>query len=121
MNETYGSTAEALSQTAWSQCGSSGSSKDCTVFRSCAGDAKNIDIDTNVDRGSGHHSSKHLQEAVLQVTKDLNSVHAFEFIQGHSHSSFPTFSKNLLEKLDFTECYSWISRLLKVWEAVYES
>ena len=57
---------------------------------------QNIDVDTNVDRGSGHHSSKHLLEVVLHFANDLNSVHAFEFVQGRSHSSFPKFSKNLL-------------------------
>ena len=46
---------------------------------------------TNVDRGSGHHGSKHLQEVVLPVTKDLNSGHAFDFVQGCSHSRFPKF------------------------------
>ena len=81
---------------------------------------KNVDIDSAVKAGSGHHSSKNLEEVVIQIAKDLKEIDAFRFTEGRCHPTFPAFPQNVLEKLDLTEYYSWVSRLLKVWKAIYE-
>ena len=81
---------------------------------------RQTDQDCDMTQASGYHSSKHLKEVVLQIANDLNSMTPFKHTPGRCHPSFPKFPGNLLERLDFTELYSWISRLLKIWSAVYE-
>ena len=81
---------------------------------------KNVDLDSAVKAGSGHHSSKNLEEVVIQIAKDLKEIDAFRFTEGRCNPTFPAFPQNVLEKLDLTEYYSWVSRLLKVWKAIYE-
>ena len=81
---------------------------------------RSVDKDCEIEKASGYHSSKHLKEVVLQVVNDLKSADVFEFEAGRRHPSFPDFPQNILEKLDFTELYAWISRLLKIWGAIYE-
>lgn len=78
-----------------------------------------IDKDCNIKSRSGFHSSKHLDETVLSITKDLHDMKAFSFQPGREYKSFKGFKRNLLHKLDYREFYSWASRLFGVWQTMY--
>ena len=81
----------------------------------------NIDYDGSIVKRSGYHSTKHLRETVTQTVSDLFEIGAFKEEKGRKHPSFPKFSKNVVDKMNFTEYYSWMARLLKLWEAVYKA
>lgn len=78
-----------------------------------------IDLDCNLRPRSGYHSSKHLDETVISITKDLNDIKAFEIKPGRSYKSFKGFRKNLFHKLDYREYHDWASRLFDVWQTMY--
>lgn len=78
-----------------------------------------IDMDCNIKSRSGFHSSKHLDETVLSITKDLHDMKAFSFQPGREYKTFKGFKRNLLHKLDYREFYSWASRLFGVWQTMY--
>ena len=78
-----------------------------------------IDKDCNLKRRSGYHNSKHLDETVLIIAKDLHEIKAFRFQPGREYKSFKGFKQNLLHKLDYREFYSWASKLFSVWQTMY--
>ena len=77
------------------------------------------DIDCNLKARSGFHSSKHLDETVITITKDLHDIKAFSVQPGREYKSFKGFKRNLLHKLDYREFYSWVSKLFAVWQSMY--
>lgn len=81
---------------------------------------QNASNDCQCKDPSGHHSKKPLQQSVLQIAKDLVSEECFEEIPGRQHKTFPKFKMNVLSPLNFTKYFSWISRLSKIWGAIYE-
>ena len=80
----------------------------------------NIDVDINLAKRSGHHSSKHVRETVETIVKDLTDMKVFVHKDAREYPSFKGFEKNCLEKFDFHQYYHWIDRLLKLWSAIYE-
>ena len=78
-----------------------------------------IDSDCDLKSRSGYHSSKHQDETVISITKDLNTVNAFDVQPGRGYNSFKGFKRNLLHKLDYREFYNWASKLFSVWQTMY--
>lgn len=80
-----------------------------------------IDEDCKLSRRSSYRSVAKKQEAVLQIIQDLKSIEAFKFIRGREgHPSFPNFSANLFEGLDYRELHKWIKNTLQTWSSIYE-
>ena len=78
-----------------------------------------VDADCNVKSRSGFHSSNHLDETVVTITRDLHEKKVFSVQPGREYQSFKGFKRNLLTKLDYREFYSWASILFKVWQTMY--
>ena len=81
---------------------------------------ENASSDCCVKKPSGHHSSKPLQETVMQIVKDLISEESFKEIPGREHQSFKKFHSDILNTLNSPKYFIWINRLLKLWQAIYE-
>lgn len=78
-----------------------------------------IHKDCNLKTRSRYHTSKHLDETVLIIAKDLHEIKAFRCQPGREYKSFKGFKQNLLHKLDYREFYSWASKLFSVWQTMY--
>ena len=76
-------------------------------------------VDKDCKSRGGYHSSKHLAETVLLITKDLHDIKACAFEPGREYASFKGFNRNPLNKLDYREFYAWASRLFNVWQTMY--
>lgn len=60
-------------------------------------------------------------EAVAQIVKDLISQDVFVYTPGRAgYPSFPKFSSNLLEKLDYRDLYRWMKDKMSEWSKMYE-
>ena len=81
----------------------------------------NIDADCKLTHKSSYRSVAKREEAVMQVIKDLQSIDAFKFVKGRQgHPSFPKFSANFFESLDYRELHKWIKDTLQTWSSIYE-
>ena len=60
-------------------------------------------------------------EAVKQIVSDLNSQNVFLHMPGREgYQSFPHFSSNLLEQLDYRDLHQWMKDKLSLWSNIYE-
>ena len=69
----------------------------------------------------GYRSAGNPEVAVLQLIKGLVQIDAFKHAAGRKgHPSFPEFSSNLLNSLDYRNLHTWMNELLTTWEPIYE-
>lgn len=79
-----------------------------------------VDCDISMAEKSGKHNVVAAEESVSQIVRDLTHDHVFDFQSGRvGYESFPKFSKDILEGLDYRDFFSWSRGLLKTWEAMY--
>ena len=80
-----------------------------------------VDEDCKLTRKESYRSVPKQEEAVHQITEDLQSIKAFEFVRGREgHPSFPKFNANLFSGLDYRELHKWIKDTLQTWSSIYE-
>jgi len=80
-----------------------------------------VDEDCNLTSRSSYRSIAQKEEAVLQITTDLNSIEAFKYNRGREgHPSFPDFSSNLFSGLDYRDLHKWMKEKIKTWGSIYE-
>lgn len=79
-----------------------------------------VDCDISMAEKSGRHNVVAAEESVSQIVRDLMHDNVFDFQSGRvGYESFPKFSKDILEGLDYRDFFSWSRGLLKTWEAMY--
>lgn len=68
-----------------------------------------VDEDCKLTRKASYRSVPKQEEAVHQITEDLQCIKAFEFVRGREgYPSFPKFHANLFSGLDYRELHKWI-------------
>ena len=80
-----------------------------------------IRIDLGLPEIRGYRSGGNPEVAVHQLICDLMQISAFKHNPGRGgHPSFPEFSSNLLQNLDYRDLHTWMNGLIKTWEPIYE-
>ena len=80
-----------------------------------------IRIDCGLPEIRGYRSGGNPEVAVHQLICDLMQISAFKHNPGRGgHPSFPKFSSNLLQNLDYRDLHTWMNGLIKTWEPIYE-
>ena len=80
-----------------------------------------INKDCGIDESSGYRSAGKPEDAVKQIAMDLLDIKAFQHQPGRNgHNSFPKFSSNLLQKLDYRDLHSWMSGLIRTWYSCFK-
>ena len=73
----------------------------------------------DISSEAGYRSKGKPEDAVLQITKDLNTIKAFKYTKGRKgHPTFATFLQTLVRKLNYRELHSWMTRI-KTWDTIY--
>ena len=81
----------------------------------------NIDGDCKLSKRKSHRSNSGKEEVVVQIVEDLLSIDAFNHTLGRGgHPSFPEFSSNLVNGVDFRDLHQWIKDKLKKWGSIYQ-
>ena len=80
-----------------------------------------IRIDCGLPEIRGYRSGGNPEVTVHQLICDLMQISAFKHNPGRGgHPSFPEFSSNLLQNLDYHDLHTWMNGLIKTWEPIYE-
>ena len=80
-----------------------------------------IRIDLGLPEIRGYRSGGNPEVAVHQLICDLMQISAFKHNPGRGgHPSFPEFSSNLLQNLDYRDLHTWMNVLIKTWQPIYE-
>ena len=80
-----------------------------------------IRIDLGLPEIRGYRSGGNPEVAVHHLICDLMQISAFKHNPGRGgHPSFPEFSSNLLQNLDYRDVHTWMNGLIKTWEPIYE-
>lgn len=67
---------------------------------------ESIDKDCSYTKRHGNRNIKNEEAAVTQISSDLMGKHVFKFTPGRQgHASFPKFSGNLLESVDYRDLH----------------
>ena len=79
-----------------------------------------IDKDCEIDQNVGYRSKGKPENAVAQITNDLVKIQAFKTFKGRKgHPTFANFLQTLLGKLNYKDLHTWMTDLIKTWDAVY--
>ena len=81
-----------------------------------------VDEDCKLSNRSSHRAVAKSEEAVHQIINDLLSISAFKYAEGREgHPSFPNFSSNLLQGLDYRDLHKWMKEKIQAWGAISEN
>jgi hypothetical protein len=79
-----------------------------------------INLDCKLSQREGHRSIRGNEESVRQITMDLMDQKAFNPTPGREgYPSFPKFSGDLIQGLDYRDMYKWMRDKLKEWDSIY--
>ena len=79
-----------------------------------------VDEDCDISSEAGYRSKGKPEDAVSQITKDLNTIKAFKYTKGRKgHPTFETFPRTLVRKLNYRELHSWMTNHIKTWDTIY--
>lgn len=82
---------------------------------------ESIDKDCNYGQRQGRRNIKSEEAAVLQISSDLMEKQVFKLTPGRKgHASFPTFSGNLFEGMDYKDLHKWMKQHVELWASIYE-
>ncbi|CAM4659382.1 unnamed protein product [Leuciscus chuanchicus] len=79
---------------------------------------ENTDVELKVTKRKGTHQEHEPSVDVVALVAIFRQAELFKEQTGREFSAFPGFTKNLLEKLDYSELWRWMREKIKDWRTV---